>query len=1240
MSFITLKSEYQDNYVGGSESAATFTNYFESPIELGTGNTLQLVSCSIRKTLGYTIVENANDTLLWRIGTGATSLGGTTPFYQHEAVLTPGNYTGDELAEEIAVAFNTSTVLGMFKGLWTCAYTEPPGGGIGTEFSISWSQSTLPTATPLDPIQGALFSLKSDDQGMTGLTGFTIAVDFFEPGGINQAGSRLQVTNASNINQGSLLRQLNTDWLSIFNSGEDFPFTTPITTNIAFDTPTLGQLGDRSIYANGGSISGLCRPVCKILDYNFVRPVDPGLNGDTIQVLNMNNTLGLTETLSMTPLSNPVDPTDWMYDVEAPFDKLGSINKTVFRPGANGILQMNQVLLTPGAGFVEGDIGVIQTDPIRVPTSRTPLATYEVLSVTGTGQMTNFRLLGSGVGYTNLDVVTFVNSRVGELSATGTIEKVQPGANAVGQEYVANNTYNTFTLTAEGLPASGTGATIKVLTVDGDSGILTFELVDRGQDYLETETLLVDGVQVSPAGFKVSCAELIITSVSEGFGTKKAIVLSDGTLGIGSNGDADPVEANFDFGTFLAQTDVGNYGSTAFLLQTDQTTGRDGSTLIAPMQIQNIAPSNPATGGVVTGKAFRGGGLGGICRADRSTNGTGYAVNDTGTIDIPAGSGQTGSGATYIIDSITGLGEIDRFTLIDPGSAYQQLNTYDFIPGGNQPGVGINGTLLIIQGQTQPAARGEGYTVSNNQPTQALIGGGSGFEINILAVASAGGVANYIDGTFSIASGGVGYQQGDEMVVLKGGSVANGMAVVRVNGASPLIPGGGGAVEDMEIVFEATYPATQVAYVRNALALNSPAEPDIYKRYSYRLGEADLQVNLKPNATNTSLLCTVSQMTETAGKKYPEANWRGSTTPVLGLDVAVVFASAGQAGYVFNKSTVKAEIVIDAIRNITVNLYQNEQGGDADAFLAPVPITFSGVASNNINFRPQEAHYPLKPFVSTATSLPFLPTDNTDPAYPPYTQLNSGLAELIIGGVYDIQNTDQPLGRTSSAVGGNTVADELPLPVTGPQSLPFLIKTKPLNSEDTYTPPAAGSIRTVSTFDKAPNIGNAGSVLAMFAAYNVEALATTGNFASDPNTAPIVTANQSTIQVELPNFNIKSYSGESGDRGRAIGVIPSEEFATNEDTGTLHFQSQYSRPIDLNLPFTKPFYSIECRLRNLDGTVVSNLENSTEVTLLVGETEESRQQRIMDKSMERLGSMMANRQDTKISQQTDGSLGL
>jgi len=123
MSFITLKSEYQDNYVSGSESAATFTNYFESPIELGTGNTLQLVSCSIRKTLGYTVVENANDVLLWRIGTGATSLGGTTPFYQHEAVLTPGTYTGDELAEEIAVAFNTSTVLGMFKGLWACTYT-------------------------------------------------------------------------------------------------------------------------------------------------------------------------------------------------------------------------------------------------------------------------------------------------------------------------------------------------------------------------------------------------------------------------------------------------------------------------------------------------------------------------------------------------------------------------------------------------------------------------------------------------------------------------------------------------------------------------------------------------------------------------------------------------------------------------------------------------------------------------------------------------------------------------------------------------------------------------------------------------------------------------------------------------------------------------------------------------------------------------------------------------------------
>ena len=80
--------------------------------------------------------------------------------------------------------------------------------------------------------------------------------------------------------------------------------------------------------------------------------------------------------------------------------------------------------------------------------------------------------------------------------------------------------------------------------------------------------------------------------------------------------------------------------------------------------------------------------------------------------------------------------------------------------------------------------------------------------------------------------------------------------------------------------------------------------------------------------------------------------------------------------------------------------------------------------------------------------------------------------------------------------------------------------------------------------------------------------------------------------------------------------------------------------IDLNLPFSKPFYSLQCRLRDLDGRLVQGLDHSTELVLLVGTSEESKQAKVMNKAMDRLANLVANRQEAKISQPFDGSMGI
>ena len=192
---------------------------------LGPGNTLQLVSCSIKKTLGYTVNSN-NNTLYWRIGVGAFDTGTpaqllSTPYeaLQHKVTIANGVYTGDELAVEIAYQLNKSTIIGMFKGLWTCIYTEVDAGGVGTKFDIKWDQATVPPETA--DINGLLMSPVYDKSGLLPMVG-----------GVTQAGGAdalptppfqptnvFKFTTPTNVNSGGQLRQLNnrisgnTGWL-------------------------------------------------------------------------------------------------------------------------------------------------------------------------------------------------------------------------------------------------------------------------------------------------------------------------------------------------------------------------------------------------------------------------------------------------------------------------------------------------------------------------------------------------------------------------------------------------------------------------------------------------------------------------------------------------------------------------------------------------------------------------------------------------------------------------------------------------------------------------------------------------------------------------------------------------------------------------------------------------------------------------------------------------------------------
>ncbi len=122
-----------------------------------------------------------------------------------------------------------------------------------------------------------------------------------------------------------------------------------------------------------------------------------------------------------------------------------------------------------------------------------------------------------------------------------------------------------------------------------------------------------------------------------------------------------------------------------------------------------------------------------------------------------------------------------------------------------------------------------------------------------------------------------------------------------------------------------------------------------------------------------------------------------------------------------------------------------------------------------------------------------------------------------------------------------------------------------------------------------------------------------------------------TLMVEFPEFNILGYSGAAKDKHPIVAIIPTEEWSTGDVAGTLHYKPFFQLPIDVNLPEDRELYSLTCRLRNLDGTLASNLTNPTTLTFYKNE----RPDKAMEKTLERALQTRSEKQDQRISTNTN-----
>lgn len=117
--------------------------------------------------------------------------------------------------------------------------------------------------------------------------------------------------------------------------------------------------------------------------------------------------------------------------------------------------------------------------------------------------------------------------------------------------------------------------------------------------------------------------------------------------------------------------------------------------------------------------------------------------------------------------------------------------------------------------------------------------------------------------------------------------------------------------------------------------------------------------------------------------------------------------------------------------------------------------------------------------------------------------------------------------------------------------------------------------------------------------------------------------------VELPDFNIKSYNGSTGDIIKAISLVPREELATNDTQGTLHYAQQFSVPISLNVESDQTIYQLRARLRDSEGRLETSLRAPTQIIMYLNNDANSSP---MDKMVEQMKSVLGNKQGLEISQ--------
>ena len=409
------------------------------------------------------------------------------------------------------------------------------------------------------------------------------------------------------------------------------------------------------------------------------------------------------------------------------------------------------------------------------------------------------------------------------------------------------------------------------------------------------------------------------------------------------------------------------------------------------------------------------------------------------------------------------------------------------------------------------------------------------------------------------------------------------------------------------------YGCQQTGYCRNQLYTGRTDYPgNIHATIQSNVGGYDLWVQVKSGGDlSNEVFFDCGQLIQTQGSNFPNANWRTQSGYIfqnLGLND---FASRGATNWATynpnNQDNIQMKIDIRGITGLRVLVSHDTQGDNI--FIEEQVLADSTVATGQpakITSRIKENHYPLRPVYAISNG-----------GYYP--------SNIIISDVSGIFDTSEIVPNIATEMGDEpTQEEELNVAPTA-LTKPALYKTGYITVDS-----IGNGADQIPALDYAGEQGNMADIMG-FKSFYVFASGQTSN-PIESSKPPVDNISEPSLLLELFDFNITGHNGNTGDRSKVIAVIPKEELTSGATKGVLHYYPNFPVFIDLNMPEDKTFYDLNALLRAPDGTIANDLVNPTEITLMIRESEETRQRKLMVEQAEILASVMTNRNEAKINQ--------